>query len=355
MLNGMRQDHSSAGPGQDYVNIYEPYPPQVRPRACQVKEPEQWDELPEENRRTSQHLRLRTAHRGGDPGQGAPIRSSCTPGATGFGDVNSAFAAALHMHQPLIPAGGTICGRRGSSATSSGCWTSADGDNHNAPVFRLVLQTDGGINPPTGREGCGPGSCSSTRGAAARAAAHGADDVFAICWPDHRRAAISGCNEWLGSRGGMPWRRPRRCRTIGFTCGPGGTISPPYLAWTRFAGSAAFPRGDGAAEPPGCLLRIHQTLIDAGYQWVLVQEHTVERIEGAGPPPPHLPRRLIARSSPGRGRQHHRGGQDPGQRHQAGRTDAAVLRGPGAVRRTWAAVGCRRWSRRSPTARTAAG
>ena len=28
------------------------------------------------------------------------------PGAAGFGDVTSAFAIALHMHQPLIPAGG---------------------------------------------------------------------------------------------------------------------------------------------------------------------------------------------------------------------------------------------------------
>ena len=27
------------------------------------------------------------------------------PGDTGFGDVDSAFAIALHMHQPLIPAG----------------------------------------------------------------------------------------------------------------------------------------------------------------------------------------------------------------------------------------------------------
>ena len=28
------------------------------------------------------------------------------PGAAGFDDVTSAFAVALHMHQPLVPAGG---------------------------------------------------------------------------------------------------------------------------------------------------------------------------------------------------------------------------------------------------------
>jgi hypothetical protein len=27
-------------------------------------------------------------------------------GVTGFGEINSTFAIALHMHQPLIPAGG---------------------------------------------------------------------------------------------------------------------------------------------------------------------------------------------------------------------------------------------------------
>ena len=55
-----------------------------------------------------------------------------------------------------------------------------------------------------------------------------------------------------------------------------------------------------------------------------------------------------------RGRQHHRRGQDPGQRHQAGRPDAALLRGQGPFPRgTWPAAACRRWSPRSPTGKTA--
>ncbi len=43
-----------------------------------------------------------------------------------------------------------------------------------------------------------------------------------------------------------------------------------------------------------------KTLTDCGYQWVLVQEHTVERPEnGHGPERKHLPHRLVCRNSRG--------------------------------------------------------
>jgi hypothetical protein len=43
-----------------------------------------------------------------------------------------------------------------------------------------------------------------------------------------------------------------------------------------------------------------RTLVDCGYRWVLLQEHSVERVEDAGPvKKPHLPHRLIARNSRG--------------------------------------------------------
>ena len=75
-----------------------------------------------------------------------------------------------------------------------------------------------------------------------------------------------------------------------------------------------------------------KTLKDCGYHWVLVQEHTVERPEnGHGPEQKHLPHRLVCRNSAGETAEHHRHHQDPGQRHQAGRPDAALLRGQGPV------------------------
>ncbi|MGO8982290.1 MAG: hypothetical protein ACLQER_23930 [Streptosporangiaceae bacterium] len=42
-----------------------------------------------------------------------------------------------------------------------------------------------------------------------------------------------------------------------------------------------------------------KTLTDCGYQWVLVQEHTVEEPDGSGLQRPHLPRRLVCASSQG--------------------------------------------------------
>jgi hypothetical protein len=43
-----------------------------------------------------------------------------------------------------------------------------------------------------------------------------------------------------------------------------------------------------------------KTLKDCGYQWVIVQEHSVERVEdGLGTRCPHVPHRLVARNSQG--------------------------------------------------------
>ncbi len=42
-----------------------------------------------------------------------------------------------------------------------------------------------------------------------------------------------------------------------------------------------------------------KTLTDCGYQWVLVQEHTVEEPDGRGLQRPHLPHRLVCASSGG--------------------------------------------------------
>jgi hypothetical protein len=42
-----------------------------------------------------------------------------------------------------------------------------------------------------------------------------------------------------------------------------------------------------------------RTLLDCGYRWVLVQEHTVEQSDGRGPEHKHLPHRLVCRNSEG--------------------------------------------------------
>src|SRR6266496_3913302 len=101
-------------------------------------------------------------------------------GASGFGEINSAFALALHMHQPLIPAGGPEL--RTAQMISNLRWmldNPDSGDNHNARVF---------------------------------------------LW----------CYKRMGE-----FVLPLRSRTTAFTSRPGSTTLPPSLALTRFAGSAA--------------------------------------------------------------------------------------------------------------------
>jgi hypothetical protein len=51
---------------------------------------------------------------------------------------------------------------------------------------------------------------------------------------------------------------------------------------------------------PDVFYEFVRTLKDCGYRWVLVQEHSVERVEdGQGIQKPHIPHRLIARNSRG--------------------------------------------------------
>jgi hypothetical protein len=50
---------------------------------------------------------------------------------------------------------------------------------------------------------------------------------------------------------------------------------------------------------PDVAFEFVQLLRRCGYEWVLVQEHTVERPEGDGVQQPHLPHRLVCRSSTG--------------------------------------------------------
>ena len=56
--------------------------------------------------------------------------------SVGIAGIDSAFAVALHMHQPLIPAGGPDL--RTAAIVSNLQWMLEHpdvGDNHNAPVF----------------------------------------------------------------------------------------------------------------------------------------------------------------------------------------------------------------------------
>ena len=138
-------------------------------------------------------------------------------------------------------------------------------------------------------------------------------------------------NGWV-RLGPRRWRRPHRCRISACTCAPGNTTSPAIFGLEALSRVRGFsPVGNGAAQPPGHRLRIRQDpqglRLPVGPRAGAHGRAARERPR-AGTQAPAAPARVP--QFPRRGGRHHRHHQDPGQRHQAGRADAALLRGQGA-------------------------
>jgi hypothetical protein len=175
------------------------------------------------------------------------------------------------------------------------------GDNHNAPMFHWCYQRMGEFVPQLIEEGCEPRVMLDYSGTLLYGLRRmGLDDVFEqlqriTCEPRYRRAV-----EWLGSAWGHP-------------VAPSTPIQDYRLhvqAWRHhFAsifGLEALSRVSGFSPAemalpnhPDVAYEFVRTLRSCGYQWVIVQEHTVERPGGGGPERPHLPHRLICRNSSG--------------------------------------------------------
>ncbi len=220
-----------------------------------------------------------------------------------FDRIRSACAIALHMHQPLTPTGGddlrtaALIGNLQHMAEHPGI-----GDNHNAPVFRRCYARMGDIVPQLLDEGREPRVMLEYSGTLLHGLrAMGADDVIdslrrITCEPRYRRAV-----EWLGA----PW---------GHAVAPSTPVQDFRLhvrAWQQhFAavfGLDALVRVRGFSPSemalpnhPEVAYAFVKTLRECGYQWVLVQEHTVEEpATGRSPSRPHLPHRLVCRNSAG--------------------------------------------------------
>jgi hypothetical protein len=220
-----------------------------------------------------------------------------------FNRVKSAFAIALHMHQPLIPAGSDDLRTAPIISNLKYMMDHPDiGDNHNASVFHDCYKRMGRFIPELVREGKQPRVMLDYSGCLLYGLrAMGLHDVFdslrtITCDPAYRR-----CTEWLGSA----W---------GHAVAPSTPVQDYRLhvqAWQHhFAaifGAEALRRvrGFSPAEMalpnhPDVFYEFVRTLKDCGYRWVLVQEHTVERPEDGGAVrTPHLPHRLVARNSRG--------------------------------------------------------
>jgi hypothetical protein len=76
--------------------------------------------------------------------------------ATGFGEIESAFAIALHMHQPLIPGGSSDLHTPRRSATCNGCWPAPASATTTARAFLLCCKRMAEFVPQLLRDGLRP-------------------------------------------------------------------------------------------------------------------------------------------------------------------------------------------------------
>lgn len=224
-------------------------------------------------------------------------------GGVDFGTIRAACAIALHQHQPLIPAGG---GDLRTAALISNLQYMMEnqhiGDNYNAPAFVWCYKRMGEFVPQAIGEGKSPRcmleySGTLLHGLRAMGEHHVIDALKTItCNPDYNWAI-----EWLG----MPW---------GHAVAPSTPVQDFRLHVKAFQHHFAAIFGWEALErvrgfsPSEMALPNHpdvayefvKTLVDCGFQWVLVQEHTVQQIDnGRHPQRPHVPHRLVCTNSHG--------------------------------------------------------
>jgi hypothetical protein len=219
-----------------------------------------------------------------------------------FEGVQSAFAIALHMHQPLIPAGGRDL--RTAQLVSNLKYmmdNTGIGDNHNAPVFLSCYKRMGDFLPQLIEEGRKPRVMLEYSGTLLHGLRQmGSHDTIAalrsITCNDRYRHAV----EWIG----CPW---------GHAVAPSTPVQDYRLhvkAWQHhFAAifgldALSRVRGFSPAEMavpnhPDVAYEFVKTLKKYGYQWVLVQEHTVEEPDGREPQRQHLPHLLTCTNSKG--------------------------------------------------------
>lgn len=219
-----------------------------------------------------------------------------------LGKAQSTFATALHMHQPLIPAGGSDLQTAAVVSNLQYMMENQSiGDNHNAPVFHWCYKRMGEFIPDLVQQGKQPRVMLDYSGSLLHGLrAMGLNDVFENLQrittdPQYNRSV-----EWLGTT----WAHAVAPST------PVQDFRLQVQAWQHhFAaifGLEALSRVRGFSPPemalpnhPDVFYEFVRTLKGSGYRWVLVQEHTVEQPDGSGIRRPHMPHRLVAANSKG--------------------------------------------------------
>jgi hypothetical protein len=220
-----------------------------------------------------------------------------------FGRARSGFANALHMHQPLIPAGSRDLG---TAPIISNLQFMRDFGNdearYNAGIFAWCYKRLGEFIPQLIGEGKQPRIMLDYSGCLLHGLrTMGLDDVIGALQRITRDPAYRRGVEWLGTAWGhavapstpvQDFRHHVRAWQHHFAAIFG------LDALSRVRGFS--PSEMALPNHPDVAYEFVRTLKDCGFRWVLVQEHSVERVDDGGPVrEPHLPHLLVARNSEG--------------------------------------------------------
>ncbi|WP_216904945.1 glycosyl hydrolase family 57 [Synechococcus sp. CCY 9618] len=214
--------------------------------------------------------------------------------------IRSGFACALHMHQPTIPAGahGELISHLQYMLEHP-----EEGDNHNAEAFAHCYRRLADILPQLMADGCNPRIMLDYSGTLLwgfqQMGRHDILDALKLLACDR---GLQPHVEWLGSF----W---------GHAVAPSTPIPDLKLhitAWQHqfgaLFGRQALQRVKGFSPPemhlpnhPDTLFAFVEALRECGYRWLLVQEHSVENLDGSPlrQEQKFIPNQLIARSSSG--------------------------------------------------------
>src|SRR6476646_1074974 len=213
-------------------------------------------------------------------------------------DVSAAFAIALHMHQPIIPAG-----PQGELISNLQYMFEHpyEGDNHSAGPFAYCYSRIADFMIDLVRQGCNPRIMLDYSGTLLWGLRQmGRGDILENLQRITCDRTYQPYVEWLGTF----------CGHALAAATPIGDLKLHIQAWQHhFAaifGWDALARVKGFSLPemqlpnhPDALFELIQILKTAGYRWLLVQAETVETLTGEPLAHLHLPHQLVARNSEG--------------------------------------------------------
>jgi hypothetical protein len=211
-------------------------------------------------------------------------------------------AIALHMQQPLIPAGGDNLQTADTISNLDHMFRNPGvGDNHNAAVFAECYARMGEIIPELVHQGKNARVMLDYSGELLFGLRKmGRGDVLERLKPMTQDHGLRRHVEWLGTM----WGHAVASST------PLPDLKLHMRAWQHnFAavfGWEALGRVKGFSPPemhlpnhPDAAFEYVKALKGCGYKWLMVQEHTVETLEGRGLDDRHIPHRLVAKNSSG--------------------------------------------------------